>query len=162
MGHFAKVVHRIAGVGTVIGAGFLIGAMLLMVANIVYRFFGGVIAGTYELVGLFMVVTAAFALGYTALRQGHVVVKIVVSRFSKRTQAIIESFTSAIGLGLLALIVWESVWLTREKVLVGGEESAMLGVPFLPFRCAWMLGLFLFCLVLLIDLLKALSRVKSK
>jgi TRAP-type C4-dicarboxylate transport system permease small subunit len=144
-----------------VGSVFLIGIALLVVANIVYRFFGGVIAGTYELVALMIVVTVAFALGYAALKQGHIVVRIVLSRFSPRIQAILTVFTSVIGLGFWALIAWKSAEIMSERALAG-EYTEMLGVPYLPFRCAWLFGLLFFCLVLLIDLFKALSQAVRK
>ena len=161
MDYFANVIRRIGGIGTTVGAVFLIGVMLLIVANIVYRILGGVIAGTYELIGLLIVVTAAFAIVYAALERGHVAVNIIVSRLPQRPRAILESFTLVIGLGLWALIAWGSVRLISESVLVR-EKTVLLGVPFLPFRCFWELGLLLFCLVLLIDLVKVLSRMVNK
>jgi len=158
---FAKVVSRITGISIVIGAAFLVGAMLLMASNIVYRFFGGAIPGTYELVGPFISVTAAFALGYTALKQGHVVMDMVFRRFPQRTQVVVQSFTSVLCLGFCALLTWKSAELMWQKLLLR-EETPWLKVPLFPFRGFWELGLILFCLVLLADLLTALRREGSK
>jgi TRAP-type C4-dicarboxylate transport system permease small subunit len=161
MDYLANIARRIGGFGTAIGVGFLIGVVLLIVANIVYRFFGGVIAGTYELVELMVAVVAASALVYTVLEHGHVVINIIVSRLPQRIQAIVESITLAVGLGIWALVAWANVGLIREKAL-GGEATLLLNIPVLPFRLFWEFSLLLLCLMLLVYLLKALHRVISK
>lgn len=158
---FANYIHWIGGRGTVLSVGSLIGIMLLVVANIIARFFGTVIIGTIELVELMIVVTVAFALGYSAQRQSHVVVKVVVSRFSPRVQAILKIFTSALSIGVCALIVWASAGIMYERALLG-EETELLKVPSFPFRFIWVFGLILFCFVLLIDLCKAISGAARK
>jgi TRAP-type C4-dicarboxylate transport system permease small subunit len=156
-----SIIRRIGGAGAAIGAISLLAVMLLIIANIVYRFFGGVIAGTYELIGPLVVVTAAFALVYTALYQGHINIKILTSRLPGRIQAVIESFTVSIGLGLWILIAWGSMKFMSEKA-TAGEATYLLNIPFFPFRLFWELGLILFCFVLLLDLFKALSQVIHK
>jgi TRAP-type C4-dicarboxylate transport system permease small subunit len=161
MDYLANIARRTGGVGTAIGASFLIGLVLLIVANIVYRFFGGVIAGTYELTELMVVVVAASALVYTALEQGHVAINIIVSRFPQRARAIVESITLAIGLGLWALVAWANVGLIREKAL-DGEATLLLNVPVFPFRLFWEFSLIILCLVLLVYLLKVFPRVIGK
>jgi TRAP-type C4-dicarboxylate transport system permease small subunit len=161
MDTIAGIIQRIGKAGAAIGAVTLLAVMLLIVSNIVYRFFGGVIAGTYELIGPLVVVTAVFALVYTALTQSHIVIKILTSRFPRRIQAIVQSIIGLIGLGLWALIAWGSIGLMIQKA-ANGEATYLLHVPILPFRIMWELGLILFCLVLLVDLIKSLSGVTGK
>jgi TRAP-type C4-dicarboxylate transport system permease small subunit len=156
-----SIIRRIGGAGAAVGATSLLAVMLLIMANIIYRFFGGVIAGTYELIGPMVVITAAFALAYTALHHGHIAINIITSRLPGHVQAIVQSFTGTIGFGLWILIAWGSVKLMAEKASAG-EATYLLHVPFLPFRLFWELGLILFCLVLLLDLFKALSQVIRK
>jgi TRAP-type C4-dicarboxylate transport system permease small subunit len=160
MRRFTNLISRIAGVCAATGGVSLIVVMLLIVVSIVIRFFGRVLQGSYELVSLLIVVSIAFALGYTALRQGHIVVRIVVSRASERTQAIIGAFTTLISIAVWGAITWASVAIIHEKALT--EASEQLQIPYLPFRCVWVLGLLLFCLVLLSDLFKAVSPKVSK
>ena len=158
---FVNCILWIGGKGTVLSVGSLIVIMLLVVANIIARFFGTVIIGTIELVELMIVVTVAFAFGYTAQRQSHVVVKVVVSRFSPRVQAVLRIFTSALSIGVCALIVRASAGIMYERALLG-EETELLKVPSFPFRFVWVFGLILLCFVLLIDLCKAISGAASK
>ncbi|MFC1532104.1 TRAP transporter small permease [Thermodesulfobacteriota bacterium] len=161
MESFAKIVHRVIMVCTAGGGAFLVGIMALTVANVISRLFGRAIAGSYEISELLIVVTVAFAIGYTAMMQRHITVKILVSRFSPRTQAIVGSISSILCLGIWAVIAWASIRVALEKTLAG-EYSDLLEVPFFPFRSVWVFGLILLCLVFLIDLFKALSRGVNK
>ena len=160
MDYLANIVRRMGGWGMALGAAFLTGMMVLIVANIISRLSGHVIAGSYELSELMIVVAVAFALGYAALKKSHVVVKIVVSRFPQRAQSILEAFMSLISLATWALIAWAGFLILSERWLT--EETDLLDVPYLPFRFVFLLGLLLFCLVYLIDLFRALSQAVRK
>jgi TRAP-type C4-dicarboxylate transport system permease small subunit len=160
MNRFAKIVHRMEGISVAIGICFLLGIMVLAVSNIISRACGNVIAGTYEIIGLAIVVTVVFALGYTELEKNHIVVRVLVDRFPQRVRAIVYIITSFISLGVWALIAWAAVAILRERWLM--EESQLLEIPYFPIRFIWVLGLLVFCLVLLFNLLMLLSQRKGK
>jgi TRAP-type C4-dicarboxylate transport system permease small subunit len=138
----------------------MVAMMVLIVANIIYRLTGHVITGSYELSELLIVVTVAFALGYAAVQKSHVVVKILVSRFPQRWQAILEAFTSFLSMGTWAVIAWASSLIFLERWLT--EESEMLLIPFLPFRMVLLFGLVLIALVYLIYMVMALRKAVMK
>ena len=160
MDYVANIFRRLNRGGMAIGAAFLTGMMVLIVANIIYRLSGHVIPGSYEISELMIVVAVAFALGYAAVEKSHVVVKIVVSRFPQRWQSILEAFMSLISLATWAVIAWASVNVLSARWLT--EETDLLDVPYLPFRIVWVLGLVMFCLVYLTDLFRALSQLVRK
>jgi TRAP-type C4-dicarboxylate transport system permease small subunit len=161
MGYFADIVRWIGRASAVVAGGFLIAIMLLIVGNIASRSLGGVIAGTFELVKLMIVVTVGLALGYTALRQGHVAIKIVVSRLSQRVQAVLRIFTSALSIGVCAVIAWASIGITHERALLG-EQTQIWSIPYLPFRCVWVFGLLFLCLAFLLDMYRELKQAVSQ
>ncbi len=148
-----KFIDRIVKGGAIAGSVFLLVVMLIIVVNIGMRFFGHMISGHYELVSLLVVISIAFTLSYTAIHQGHISMKILVSRFSQRNQVIISAFTTIVSIAVWAAITWASITVISEKWLK--ELSNMLLIPYLPFRCIWVAGLILFCLVLVNDLFKA-------
>ena len=158
---FDSIVNRVTGTGVVIGSCFLIGLMLLMVANIIIRLFGVTIQGAYELSELIVVVPVAFGLGYTALYKGHVAVNIVASRLSPLARIIAQSFNLIVGAGIWAVVFWASVSIIPKKMQLG-EQTEVLGFPYLPFRIAWVIGLALLCLVLLFNLVKLLRQGEEK
>jgi len=140
-----------------VGAVFLTAMMLLIVANVVYRLLGHVIAGSYELSELMIVVTAAFALGYAALEGSHVAVRVLTSRFSRRVQLVLGAVMAFISLGVWGVIAWTGTSVVTERWL--SERTDLLEVPFLPFRLIWILGLGLVCLVYLAEVVQTLRKL---
>ena len=152
--------RRLSSGGMAIGAAFLTGMMVLIVANIIYRLFGHVIAGSYEIASLMIVVTVAFALGYAAVHQSHIVVKIVVARFPQRWQSILGVLMSLISLATWAVIALASYNVLSQRWLT--EVTDLLDIPYLPFRIIFVVGLVILCLVYITDLVRALSQVVKR
>ena len=152
--------RRLSTDSVAIGAAFLVGMMVLIVANIIYRLFGHVIPGSFELSELMIVVAVASALGYAAVHKSHIVVKIVVSRFSQRWQAIIEVLMSLISLATWAVIAFASYNVLSQRWLT--EITDLLDIPYLPFRMIFVLGLAILCLVYVTDMVRALSQVVKR
>jgi TRAP-type C4-dicarboxylate transport system permease small subunit len=159
--YFNHIVTWVIKKGAIISAVFLLGVMLLVVANIVARLFGSVVKGSIELIELMIVVTVALALGFTALKQSHVIVNIIFSRFSNKVQATIRIFTITMSIGVCAVITWASARIMYERALLN-EQTDLLKISSFPFRLIWVFGLVLFCLILLIDLGKAISEALKK
>jgi TRAP-type C4-dicarboxylate transport system permease small subunit len=160
MKNLNDVLRKINNAGAGIAGVFLIAIMVLIVANVIVRFFQIVIEGTYELIELLIVVTVAFALAYTAFHGGHVVVRVLVSRFSERTQAIMGIFTNLIAFGTCGAITWASAIILQTRWIT--ETSNVYGFPIFPFRIIWQVGLLLLCFMLFTDLIKALNRAVRK
>ena len=160
MNVLSDLLQRITKVGAMIGGVFLIAGMLLLIINILGRFFHFVIPGSYEIFELIMVVPVAFALVYTAIKKGHVVVHLVVSRFPPRLGLATEILACLVSLSIWALIAWAGAQLVFETGLQ--EVSETLDIPYLPFRIVWIFCLFLFCLTYLVDLFRASRRLLDK
>lgn len=67
------------------------------------------------------------AAGYTMLRQEHVRIDVVLSRFSKRTQIIIEAVCIVAFLMPFTLVVIDLVWPLVVRAYVSGEMSSNAG-----------------------------------
>jgi TRAP-type C4-dicarboxylate transport system permease small subunit len=143
-----------------IGAAFLTGMMVLIVANIIYRLFGHVIPGSYEISTLMIVVAVAFALGYAAVHNSHIVVKIVVTRLPQRWQSILGVLMSLISLATWAVIAFASYNVLSQRWLT--EMTDLLDIPYLPFRMIFVLGLAILCLIYITDLVRALRGVLKR
>lgn len=152
--------NRYCTIGTIVGSVFLIWIILITVANIIVRLFGPTIIGAYQLVELTVVIAVAFALPYTAQQKAHTMVKALVLHFPQRIQALCEAFTSFIGLVTWGVIAWSSAVLMIERGLA--ERTEVLELPFLPSRIAWVLGLTIVCLIVLLDMVIALKEVFRK
>jgi TRAP-type C4-dicarboxylate transport system permease small subunit len=153
MKYFVKNTDRIVRIGAVIGASIMAVIALLITANVIVRLLGSVILGSTEIVGFLIVFSVAFAIGYTALEEGHVSVSILPSRLSQRNKGILKMVSSAVGLVCVSLMVWANIPITLKR-FASGEESFVLGIPYFPARMILIYGLVLFCLVFLINIYK--------
>jgi TRAP-type C4-dicarboxylate transport system permease small subunit len=161
MNIFEKVINHVSRWGVVAAGAFLVAIMIAIVLDIVLRLARIPIIGSYEITQLFIVVTVAFALPYTALKKGHVVVDLLVSRLKERSRTISSVITIFLSLVIWGLVVWASVGVLEEKWT--REASFTLQIPYLPFRFAWVIGLALFCLVYLLEVIKGIMSLgKSK
>jgi TRAP-type C4-dicarboxylate transport system permease small subunit len=156
MNRFTDIVRRITVLGTGLGSIFLAGIMVLIVASIVTRLFGRVIPGSYELIELMIVVTVAFSLAYSGIKQGHVLVKIIVDLFPERVQDIIAGFTNFISLIFWGVVAWAAYKITVEKGILEVTDDFL--IPYRPFRFIFAFGLLLLALAFLIEMVKALKR----
>ncbi|MBM3211991.1 TRAP transporter small permease [Candidatus Poribacteria bacterium] len=157
-----RTVHRISQVVNSVGIGIIVAMMLLTTVDVSLRYlFNRPILGSVELTEFMMLLVVALGLAYTQLKKGHIFVELIVSRFSSRVQAVIESIGFFLCLVMYLLIVWQAV--VQAKVQwVHGVKTGALMIPKYPFYFILAFGCLLLCLVFLIDLIESLSRVVRK
>jgi TRAP-type C4-dicarboxylate transport system permease small subunit len=102
----------------------------------------------------------AFSIPYCALRKGHTQVELVLERFSRRVQAIIDSIIGIISLGTFSLVTWQCVVYAIDMKRTG-ELSMTALLPFYPYIYGIAFGCALLCLVILAGLIKSLKAVKK-
>jgi len=152
-----RISHYLNQILIFIAGLFMIAMIFLTCANVFLRFVWIPVSGTFELMGYFGAVLTAFALGYTQIRRGHIAVDIVVLRFSKKTQGILNAINNVIGVVFFALVAWQiskyatTLWET-------GEVTETLQIIYYPFTYGVALGCGALSLVFLIDFLKLLMK----
>ena len=150
-----KLNRLIAGAGAL----FLIPLMLLTAADVTGRsLFNRPIAGTMDLSQYMLAVFILLGLAYSQQAKAHVRVSLLVSRLSRRSQALAAIVSTLISLCALGVLAWQG-W------VVGWEEktvSDMLRIPQYPFRLLLSMAASLFCLELLIDLGDALKQLVQR
>lgn len=165
----SRVAHRlertifpVSRVLHIAGQGIIVLMVLVTVADVFLRYiFNMPILGSYEVTELMMVVLVFASLGYTMAMKGHVCVDLVVSRFSAKTQAIIESVTTLLALFLFSMVVWRNV-LHAGTVWERNDVSAELFIPLGPFVLFVALGAAVLFLVLLVHFFQSLARAVQK
>jgi TRAP-type C4-dicarboxylate transport system permease small subunit len=163
VGLFEKLMQRSVGLGTNTGAVFLVVIMFIICSNVVFRIFGSVIPGTYELVEIMVVVVAGFALGDTEFHHRQTNVDMVVVHLPKRVRLWIENACNLVSWVYWVLIAWASTYLLIDKA-ARGETTDILKISVIPFRAVWVLGLILICFVIIYNTSKnftELGRGKS-
>ena len=163
LSHWLKrTVWPVTGVFNSAGVSILMVMMLLTVTDVSLRYIlNSPVPGAYELTEFLQVVLVFFALAYTATRNGHVTVDLVVSRLPHRAQAVVNCITYLLGIGILLIISWRSAVEAQVK-WAAGQASGVLGIPFAPFSFVIVIGTALFGLVLLVNFTDSLVKVARK
>ncbi len=140
-----------------VAAALLAAMMFLTGTDVILRYlFNRPLVGPYELTESMMLLIVFLGLANTQLKKGHVSVDLVVPHFSPRVQAIANSVTTLISLGVLSLISWQIILLAKvdwERGLI----SSTLGFPVAPVLFLVAFAAIVFCLILLTDLINNIS-----
>lgn len=153
-----RVVYLISRSINSVAAGILIAMMFLTAADVLLRYiFNRPLTGALELTEFMMVSIVAFSAAYCVYLKGHVRVELVISRFSTRVQAVMNSITYLLSLGLFSLITWQG-FLYIKAILNDKLTSAVLLVPIFPFVAILAFGFIVFVLMLLVDCIKFISQ----
>jgi TRAP-type C4-dicarboxylate transport system permease small subunit len=129
--------------------------MLLTVADVFMRYaFNSPITGTMEVSEFMMVIVGFLALAWCAVRYSHVKVDLVLSNFSPRVQAIVDSITMLAALGTYVVITWRSFLESMDV----DTTASLLRVPHSPFYWVLTFGFFLLCLALVALIIENVTK----
>lgn len=131
----------------------LTGIMLLTVTDVVLRYFGKPILGTYELIGFSGALVIAFSLPLTAGVRGHINVDILISIFPQKARNIVNILTRLFGIGIFFLLGWNLIKYGMD-LHKAKEVSMTLQLPFYPVVYVVGICCLVQCLVLFCDILK--------
>jgi len=151
-----KVVFVIASVGLLI-------TMVTVVLNVGGRgLFSSPLLGTVEIVGMAGLLLVPFALVVTERNRAHIVVRMLVSRFSQRLQSLFVIFTFILSLVAVALLIWGGVLQIWDSIVRPDMVTPVLRVPKAPLISVLVVGfLFLFGF-LLKHFVEELVRIAKK
>jgi len=136
----------------------MIPMMVLTVVDVFLRFFfNSPITGVSEMTTL-MMVCLPLAIAWAATNKRHVSIDLLMRSFSPRVQAIVDSVTLLLGISAVAFLVWRGFITSLFEMKFGYYASILLPIPIHPFHWVMILGMFMFCLVLLTELIQ---RVKE-
>ena len=95
--------------------------------------------------------------GYVLLHRRHVMIDVIVGRFSPRVRAIIDLVTSGffyLGIGVL---VWLAVLEADRSIAIKENITSIWSPPLYPLRVVWVIGI---CLLLLQGIVKFIRDIK--
>jgi TRAP-type C4-dicarboxylate transport system permease small subunit len=130
--------------------------MFLITADVILRFFGSPIPGTYEIVSFTGSIIISFALPYTTVQKGHIAVDFLMMRFPWIVRVVVNAINAFISMILFAVVSWQSVEYARS-LQRSGEVSATLQMPTYPFVYGVAIGTAMLAAVLFIEFLRQLK-----
>jgi TRAP-type C4-dicarboxylate transport system permease small subunit len=144
----SKVMDGIAGTVLVL-------IMLLTSLDVILRYLGRPIPGTYDLVSLAAAFVLGFAIPRTSWDRAHVTVDILVDQLPRHKRAL-HVVTRIVGLFFFSLLGWNLIKMGLSFARTG-DSTQTLSVPFYPVSFALGVCAFAECIVLLSDLVRALG-----
>jgi len=135
------------------GAFLLTTMMFLTVLDVILRYIGRPITGTFELMSFAGALVTGMALAQTSLDGAHVSLDIVMDAVSSGKKKVLTVFNRLIGLAIFGLLAWALVDKGKD-LYATGEVSLTLQVPYYPVAYALAFCCLAECLVLLTELLK--------
>jgi TRAP-type C4-dicarboxylate transport system permease small subunit len=155
MRKFLSTTLKISKVTNCAGEVILVLMMLLTVIDVILRYFGRPITGTFELTSFAGALVVGLAIAQTSLDKGHVNVDMLSQYLHPRQMDVLLIFTKLVGTGIFALLAW-ALFLKGNDLYSTKEVSLTLHVPYYPIAYGLSLGCLVECLVLLSDILKTI------
>jgi TRAP-type C4-dicarboxylate transport system permease small subunit len=136
-----------------LGAALLTLMMLLTVVDVILRYVGRPITGTFELMSFAGAMVTGLAIAQTSLDGAHVNLDIVIDAVSPWKKNVLEVFNRLIGLAIFGLLAW-ALYDKGNDLYTTGEVSLTLHVPYYPVAYGLAFCCLTECLVLVTALLK--------
>ena len=129
-------------------------SMAIIVANVLLRIPWKPIPGTVEIVEMLGAVLLALSVAYTGIMKGHIMVGVLIDRFSPRVQAAVDIFVSIVSL-FFTYVLGRAIVSFAASSLASNYTTGFLYIPIAPAIYLVAFGFLLLALVLLLDLAKA-------
>ncbi|MCR4441790.1 MAG: TRAP transporter small permease [Peptococcaceae bacterium] len=133
--------------------------MLLMVTDIALRFlFSSPILGAFEIVELMMVVVVFFSFAQTQVKKGHVSVDVVTNILPLTVRRFFGIITLSLAVVMTAIITY-ATYLQTVTVMKEKMTTAVLYIKIYPFYLVVLIGMAVFGLTLVVDLIKSIMSL---
>ena len=152
MKRFLSATRALSAYMDVIAGAALVLIMLLTSLDVIVRYLGYPIPGTYDLVSLGAAFVLGFAIPRTSWDKGHVTVDLLVERLPRK-RVVFDIATRIIGLFFFSLLGWNLIKMGMSYLRTG-DSTQTLAVPFYPVAFALGVCAFVECIVLLSDLMR--------
>ena len=138
--------------------------VLLTVADVFGRYvLNSPIKGTWEFVGLMLIIGGTWGLGMCQIKKGHIRVNVFADRYSRRVQALFRSIAYLIGMSAFSLLCWQMFQMAKQFYYLGSAGvTDTLELPFAPFMMMLSISTGVMVLVLIVDLVHSLAEVVRK
>lgn len=122
--------------------------MLLTTADVVLRYFGFPIPGTFDVVRLCNLVAVAVPIAYTQAMKGHIAIEFIVEKFPGRAKFAIGAVNYAVNVVAYAFLAWQGVLYSLKLARVS-VVSETIKIPLFPFSYVLAFALMFHAIVLL-------------
>lgn len=153
MTRMLAVVNKVARLMNVIAGAALTFIMLLTVADVIMRYLGRPILGSFEAVAFTGAIVIGFALPLTSWTKGHIYVDFILDKVGEQQRQIVMIWTRIINI-LLFLATGIFLFLKGIYLYKAGEVSLTLQMPYYPMAFALGICCFVHCVVSVCDIVR--------
>ncbi|WP_027962859.1 TRAP transporter small permease [Halomonas halodenitrificans] len=118
---------------------------------------GLAIPGLSDISGFLLVGASFLGLAYTFVHGGHIRVTLLTGRLAPAVRAWVEVFCLGIALTLCGYLAWNLYWLIADSIAFNETSYGLVRIPLWIPQSAMILGVILFCLVLIETLAQTLN-----
>ena len=154
-----KAINLMSKMLNIVGVGFLVAMMMLTVADVFLRYaFNKPILGTIELTEFIMAIVSFSGLAWCAAKSGHARVTLIVHRYTKRAQGVLNAIAFMLCLSVVPLVAWQG-FAASNHARITGKISFLLEIPAYPFYIVLGVGFTVLTLVIIVLFVKSLIEV---
>ncbi|MBB3065397.1 TRAP transporter small permease [Limibacillus halophilus] len=146
--------YRVCGY---IAAILLAGIAILILAQIVGRFFGVLVPAANEMAGFFMAGSTFLALAYSFRAGSHIRVTLVLSVLPLKLRRFFDILVLVAGGALLAYSTWYTALLVKDSLRFGEVSDGLLGIPLAIPQSAMLFGLAMLTVAIVDELVNLLQ-----
>lgn len=150
------VLRAVTLFGGLIGVLAILSLMLLTVFTVIFRAVGIAFPGTYVIAELLLIPAVSFSLAYAGYAGAHTRVELLIERFSPRIRTLVEAVVTALGTVFWGLVAWAGFQEALRRT-AQNETTPIINFPVAPLRWLFVAALCLFCAILVVQVIRALS-----
>lgn len=128
--------------------------LLFTLTDVVMRAFGKPIVGDYEIISFLGAVVVGFAIPYTTLLKGHVLVDFLIEKLPKNVSEGMQIATRIIGIALFLWVSWNFVDMSLD-LIKSKEVTPVFRLPYYPIS----FGLAFCCIVQCFTLFSQIMKI---
>lgn len=139
--------------------------MILLIAFViageivVRRFLGITLGGVDEVSGQILAVSSAWAFAFALLQKAHVRIDTLYLALPRRLRPWLDVTALLVLGGFVGLVTWYAADMLRFTIAFGARSLSLLSTPMWIPQGAWVAGLIVFFLVIVLLLLRTLSAM---
>jgi TRAP-type C4-dicarboxylate transport system permease small subunit len=128
--------------------------LLFTLTDVVMRAFGKPIVGDFEIISFLGAVVVGFAIPYTTLLKGHVIVDFLIEKLPRNVRDGMQVATRIIGIALFLWISWNFVDMSLD-LIKSKEVTPVFRLPYYPIS----FGLAFCCIVQCFTLFSQIMKI---
>ena len=156
MKSFLKIVYKMSLTTHVIAGVALAFMMVATFTDIILRYFGKPIAGSWEIISACGGLVIGFAIPYTSWKRGHIYVDALVNKLPSGQRRIVNITTRSLGILIFLFIGWNFFEMGSDLYQTN-TTSWTLRIPHYPIAYGLGVACFLQSLLLASDILKIIG-----